>query len=515
MNERERSLSGEAVRLEGIVKRFPGVTANAGIDLSLNYGEVHGLLGENGAGKTVLMSVLYGLYLPTEGQIYLDGRPVSISSPAVAIRSGIGMVHQHFMLVPRLTVADNMVVGWETSWGPFLDRSRIRQRIRELSEQYGMEVDPNAVVEELSVGEQQRVEIVKALYRGAEVLILDEPTATLPEQEVESFFTTIRALRDEGKAIVFITHKLGEALTICDQVTVLRKGEKVGTVPSSEATEAQLAEMMVGREVVFEVQRERVASEGRPLLQVEGLSAVDDRHVPAVQEVGFTVHDHEIVGVAGVQGNGQSELVEVICGLRRASQGRVVMDGAELTSASPRRMAEAGLVHIPEDRQRRGLILNFTLAENSILGRQYEPPFAIGHVGQSKRAIAGYARELVERFKVVVPGVRTPVRALSGGNQQRVILARELDRTPKVIVAAQPTRGLDVAGIEFVWEQLLAMRREGAGILLVSMDLDELMTLSDRLVVMYQGKLVGERKPRETDKQEIGLLMLGGTVEAA
>ncbi len=509
-------MSAEAVRMEGIVKRFPGVVANAGIDLTLNYGEVHGLLGENGAGKSVLMSVLYGLYRPTEGQIYLNERPISIDSPAVAIRSGIGMVHQHFMLVPRLTVAENMVVGWETVRAKtFLDRPRIRQRIEELSEQYGLGVDATAVVEELSVGEQQRVEIVKALYRGAEVLILDEPTATLPEQEVAALFDTIRALQDEGKAVVFITHKLREALTICDQVTVLRKGEKVGSVPASEATERQLTEMMVGRDVVFEVQRERLESEGRPLLQLAGLSAVDDRGVPAVDEVDLTVHDHEIVGVAGVQGNGQTELVETICGLRKPRQGRVEVDGEDLTARSPRDMARKGLVHIPEDRHRRGLVLTFSVAENAILGRQYEAPFAAGRWGQSKRAIGGYARELVKRFNVSVPGVRTAVRALSGGNQQRVILARELDREPKVVIAAQPTRGLDVAGIEFVWEQLLEMRREGAAVLLVSMDLDELMTLSDRLVIMYQGKIVGERKPRDTDKQEIGLLMLGGAVEAS
>ncbi len=508
-------MPGEAVRMEGIVKRFPGVVANAGIDLSLNYGEVHGLLGENGAGKTVLMSVLYGLYRPTEGRTLLNGEPVSIDNPAVAIRAGIGMVHQHFMLVPRLTVAENMVVGWEPLWGPFLDRSRTRRRIRELAAQYGLEVDPDARVEELSVGEQQRVEIVKALYRGAEVLILDEPTAALPEQEVEALFDTLRALREEGKAVVFITHKLREALTICDRVTVLRKGEKVGTVEAAEANETQLAEMMVGREVVFEVQRERVETEGRPLLQLEGLTAADDRGVPAVQEVSLTVCDHEIVGVAGVQGNGQSELVEAICGLRRVRGGRVVLDGEELTGVSPRRMAQAGLVHIPEDRQRRGLVLTFSVGENTILGRHREQPFAIGRVGQSKRAIASYARQLVDRFSIAVPSVRTAVRALSGGNQQRVILARELDRKPRVIVAAQPTRGLDVAGIEFVWEKLLAMRREGAGVLLLSMDLDELLTLSDRLVVMYQGRLVGERSPQDTDKQEIGLLMLGGGVEAS
>jgi len=505
----------EAVRMEGITKRFPGVTANEGIDLSLYYGEVHGLLGENGAGKTVLMSVLYGLLRPTEGQFYLNDQPVSIDNPAVAIRAGIGMVHQHFMLVPQLTVAENMVVGWETSKGPLLDRRHINRRIRELSEKYGLEVEPNAIVEGLSVGEQQRVEILKALYRGAEVLILDEPTATLPQQEVDALFDTIRALRDEGKAVVFITHKLREALTICDRITVLRKGKKEGTVPAGEATETQLAEMMVGREVVFEVQRDRVASERRPLLQVERLSADDDRGVSAVREVDLTVHDHEILGVAGVQGNGQSELVEAICGLRRVRGGRVVVDGEVVTKATPREVARVGLVHIPEDRQRRGLVLNFSVAENAILGRQYEAPFAVRRVGQSKAAIASYARQLVERFSVVVPGVHTPVRALSGGNQQRVILARELDRQPKVIVAAQPTRGLDVGGIEFVWEQLLAMRREGVGILLVSMDLDELMTLADRLMVMYQGEIVGERKPRETDKQEIGLMMLGGAGETS
>ncbi len=503
-------MPAEAVRMEGIVKRFPGVVANAGIDFSLNWGEVHGLLGENGAGKTVLMSILYGLYQPDEGRIFVRGEETRIRNPHVAIRLGIGMVHQHFMLVPRLTVLENMAVGWEPRLGPLLDRRAMRNKIRALVDQYGLAVDPDAKVEELSVGEQQRVEILKALYRGAEVLILDEPTAVLVEQEVEALFSTVRALKEQGKAVVFITHKLHEALAICDRITVLRKGKNVGTLPAAEATEEGLAEMMVGREVVFTVSPEPVESEGRVLLSVEDLSARDNRGVPAVRGVSLQVYDHEILGIAGVQGNGQKELVEAIAGLRRPTAGRVRVGEHDVTGGSPRLLAARGLVHIPEDRHLRGLILTFSVEENSILGQHREPRFALGPWAQKRSAIRAHAQELVRRFSVSVPGLSAPARTLSGGNQQRLILARELSRAPQVVLAVQPTRGLDVGGMEFVWEQFLKARQRGAGVLLVSMDLDEVMMLSDRIAVMYQGEIVAVLRRGEASKRDLGLLMLRG-----
>lgn len=507
-------MSAEAVRLEGIVKRFPGVVANAGIDLSLSFGEVHGLLGENGAGKTVLMSILYGLYQPDSGQIYVRGKPVHMKSPSVAIRLGIGMVHQHFMLVPRLTVLENMAVGWEPRLGPFLHRAAMRKRIEALVEEYGLSVDPAARVEELSVGEQQRVELLKALYRGAEILILDEPTAVLTEQEVEALFKTVRALRDQGKAVVFITHKLHEAMAICDRVTVLRKGKRVDTVPISQATPEKLAEMMVGREVVFQVQPKPVHRLGKDLLRVENLTVLDDRGLLAVQNVSFSLEDHEILGIAGVEGNGQRELVEALTGLRPAKGGKVYVEGKEATGLPARDLARLGLAHIPEDRQATGLVLPFSLTENIILGRQREDDFVLGPWYQLRSRIFYYAEQAVQAFSIVAPSVRTPVQNLSGGNQQRVVLARELGREPKVVVAHQPTRGLDVAGMEFVWERLLELREKGCGVLLVSMDLDEILMLADRVAVMYRGQIVGIWSRAEADKHELGLAMLGGRVAA-
>ncbi len=507
-------MPAEAVRMEGIVKRFPGVVANAGIDFSLSWGEVHGLLGENGAGKTVLMSILYGLYQPDSGQIYVRGEPVRMKSPSVAIRLGIGMVHQHFMLVPRLTVLENMAVGWEPCLGPFLHRAAMKKRIEALVEQYGLSVDPEARVEELSVGEQQRVEILKALYRGAEILILDEPTAVLTEQEVEALFKTVRALRDQGKAVVFITHKLHEALALCDRVTVLRKGKRVDTVPTSETTPEKLAEMMVGREVVFRVQPKPVSREGKELLRVENLTVHDDRGLTAVQNVSFALLDHEILGIAGVEGNGQRELVEALTGLRPTKAGKVSLDGKEATGLPARELAKLGLVHIPEDRQATGLVLPFSLAENVILGRQRENGFALGPWAQLRHRILHYAEEAVRTFSIVAPSVRTPVQNLSGGNQQRVVLARELGREPKVVVAHQPTRGLDVAGMEFVWERLLELRERGCGVLLVSMDLDEILMLADRVAVMYRGEIAGIWPRAEANKYKLGLAMLGGKVAA-
>lgn len=503
-------MPAEAVRMEGIVKRFPGVVANAGVDLTLYGGEVHGLLGENGAGKSVLMSVLYGLYQPEEGRIFVRGKETLIRSPHVAIELGIGMVHQHFMLVPRLTVWENMAVGWEPRWGPLVDRRAMRQRIGALVDEFGLEVDPDARVEELSVGEQQRVEILKALFRGAEVLILDEPTAVLVEQEAEALFATVRALRDQGKAVVFITHKLREARAVCDRITVLRKGAVAGTVAAAEATEEGLAELMVGREVVFTVSPEPVEPEGRVLLAVEGLAATDDRGAPAVRGVSLKVQDHEIVGLAGVQGNGQKELVEAIAGLRRLTGGRVMVGGRDVSRRSPRDLARGGLVHIPEDRHLRGLILTFSVEENAVLGLHRDGRFAGGPWFQKRRAIRAYTQGLVKAFSVSVPSLVAPVRTLSGGNQQRLILARELSRGPQVVLAAQPTRGLDVGGMEFVWEQFLRARDAGAGVLLVSMDLDEVMMLSDRIAVMYQGEIVAVVRRGEATKRELGLLMLRG-----
>ena len=501
-----------AVEMRGIVKRFPGVVANDGIDFALRHGEIHGLLGENGAGKTVLMSTLYGLYRPDAGEILINGKPQSNYGPAHAIGLGIGMVHQHFMLVPRLSVAENIMLGQEPiRSGLFIDRNAAIQRIEEFSNQYGLPIDPRARVEQLPVGEQQRVEIIKALYRGADTLILDEPTAVLTEQEVENLQAALRKLKEEEKSTVLITHKLREAIEICDRITVLRKGKVIGTVAAAETDERELAEMMVGRDVVFTVRRTEAKGTPEPVLKVEKIEAEDDRGLPALKGVSFELRKNEILGIAGVQGNGQAELAEVLTGLRRLKGGSILLDGLELTGKTARDFIDAGIAHIPADRQLRGLVMDFSLRENAILGRQRIREFAPNSFRQDQRAITRYTERIVNEFGVKTPSVLVLARNLSGGNQQRLIVGREFSKQPRVIVAAQPTRGLDVGGMEYVREQLLGMRDRGAAVLLISMDLDEVMMLSDRIAVIYNGEIVAIKDPEETDRRELGELMLSGS----
>ena len=501
-----------AVEMRGIVKRFPGVIANDGIDFALRRGEIHGLLGENGAGKTVLMSILYGLYRPDAGQILINGKPQSNYGPATAIRLGIGMVHQHFMLVPRLTVAESIMLGQEPiRSGLFIDRTAAIQRIEEFSNQYGLPVDPRARVEQLPVGEQQRVEIIKALYRGADTLILDEPTAVLTEQEVEHLENALRTLKGEGKSTVLITHKLREAIEICDRITVLRKGKVIGTVAAAETNERELAEMMVGRDVVFTVRRTEAKGTPEPVLKVEKIEAEDDRGLPALKGVSFELRKNEILGIAGVQGNGQAELAEVLTGLRPVKRGSIFLDGLDLTGKTARDFIDAGIAHIPADRQLRGLVMDFTIRENAILGRQRAHEFAPNRFWHNQRAITRYTERIVEEYGVKTPSILVLARNLSGGNQQRLIVGREFSKQPRVIIAAQPTRGLDVGGMEYVREQLLGMRDQGAAVLLISMDLDEVMMLSDRIAVIYNGEIVAIKDPEDTDRRELGELMLSGS----
>ena len=500
------------LELKGITKRFPGVIANDHVDFELVKGEVHALLGENGAGKSTLMNILYGLYHPDEGEVRLDGKHVRIDSPRAAIDLGIGMVHQHFMLIPVMTVAENIVLGVEPHSGPFLNIDAAEKRVRDLSERFGLAVRPEALIESISVGMQQRVEILKALYRGAEILILDEPTAVLTPQEAEELFEIIRSLQAEGKSIVFITHKLGEVLAIADRVTVLRRGKTIETVPREGATEEGLARLMVGREVLLRVDK-TPAQPGDPLLTVEDLRVFDERHLEAVRGVSLEVRAGEIVGIAGVDGNGQSELVEAITGLRRPESGRVVAVGEDITNEGARDSLEAGVGHIPEDRQRRGLVLDFTLAENIALKDYCEEPDSKWGWLYPKRLVAR-AKRLLTEFDVRGGGPQTLAASLSGGNQQKVVVAREVSRDPRILVAAQPTRGLDVGAIEFVHRRLVAERDEGRAILLVSFELDEILSLSDRILVMYEGRVVGEYSP-DVSEEELGIAMTGGGREVA
>ena len=502
------------LKLQGVTKAFPGVLANDHIDLSLAEGEVHALLGENGAGKTTLMNILYGLYTPDEGRIVIRGQEVHIHSPSDAIAYGIGMVHQHFMLVPVMTVAENVMLGAEPITNRFfLDRRRATQRISSLSEQYGLGVDPLAFVKDLPVGVQQRVEIIKVLYREADVLVLDEPTAVLTPQEAGGLFEVMRSLVQQGKSIIFITHKLKEVFTIADRITVLRDGRVVGTTTPEETTERQLASMMVGRDVILQVEK-ATRQRGEPVLRVEGLQVMDERRNLAVDSISFEVHAGEILGVAGVQGNGQTELVEALTGLRAVGAGEVHILGVETANASPRRILELGVAHVPEDRQRDGLVLSYPVMDNLVLNTYYLPPFAHHRlINESAVMTAAEARAL--QFDVMSASVLAPTSTLSGGNQQKLIIAREFSRPIRLLIASQPTRGLDVGATEYTHQRIMEKRDQGCAILLVSPELDEVMALSDRIAVMYEGKIMGVMPAGEASREELGLLMTGATPQAS
>ncbi|MGI6376043.1 MAG: ABC transporter ATP-binding protein [Anaerolineae bacterium] len=496
------------LQLDGITKVFPGVIANDGIDLALHQGEILALLGENGAGKSTLMNILYGLYAPTSGRITIRGQEVAISSPQDAIRQGIGMVHQHFMLVPPLTVTENVMLGDEpVRQGVFLDRRRAAVRVREISEAYGLAVDPDATIRTLPVGVQQRVEIIKVLYRSADVLILDEPTAVLTPQEVLDLFAIIRRLVDSGKSVIFISHKLNEVMELADRIVVLRRGRVVGETTPAETSEEALAAMMVGRAVSLEVEK-APACPGEPVLVVDGLDVLDDRHHLAVKNVSFEVCRGEIVGLAGVQGNGQTELVEALTGMRSSIAGQVRIAGDDVTNASPRKIVEHGTAYVPEDRQQDGLVLSFPVADNFILNTYYRPPFARG-IRLQREAIDASARQLVDDFDVRTPGIDTEVANLSGGNQQKVIVAREFNRPIQLLIASQPTRGLDVGSIEYIHSRIVEKRDGGAGVLLISSELDEVMQLADRILVMFRGELMADIPASEASRDQIGLLMAG------
>lgn len=496
------------LELQGITKQFPGVLANDNVNLTLEQGEIHALLGENGAGKTTLMNILYGLYKPTRGKIYINGRQVEISGPTDAIRQGVGMVHQHFMLIPVLTVTENVMLGEEKlKNGLFLDRKAVAGRIREISQKYGLQVDPDAYVKDLPVGIQQRVEIIKVLYRHANILILDEPTAVLTPQEVEELFGIIKSLVAQGVSIIFITHKLKEVLAVADRITVIRRGKTVGTTRPAEATEASLAEMMVGRAVELKVKKKK-ATPAEPVLAVDNLYIKDDRGNLAVRGVSFEVCAGEVLGVAGVQGNGQTELVEALTGLRPVDRGAVNIAGQPATNASPRQITEMGVAHVPEDRQRDGLVLTYPITDNIVLNTYYQKPFANGIVINEK-AVRQKAERLIEEFDVRTPGSTIPAGNLSGGNQQKVIVAREFSRPIKLLIASQPTRGLDVGSIEYIHSRIIEKRDEGTAVLLFSTELDEIRALSDRIAVMFHGAIVDILPADRVTKEQLGLLMAG------
>ncbi len=499
------------IEMNNIRKEFPGIVANDNITLQLRQGEIHALLGENGAGKSTLMNILFGLYQPTQGEIKVRGEKVAITDPNVANRLGIGMVHQHFMLVENFTVAENIILGMEPTIAGRINIKKAEKDVLELSEKYGLKVDPKAKIEDISVGMQQRVEIIKTLYRGADILIFDEPTAALTPQEINELIQIMKALVKEGKSIILITHKLKEIMSVCDRCTVIRRGKGIGTVEVKDTNPDALAAMMVGREVNFTVERE-VAQPKEVVLAVNDLVVRDIRKVPAVNELNLEVKAGEILGIAGVDGNGQSELIEAITGLRKIESGSITLNGKDLTKLKTRKVTESGIGHIPQDRHKHGLVLDFSVAENIVLQTYYQEPY-------SKRGILNFpdiyekSKKLIEEYDVRTPSEMTLARALSGGNQQKAIIAREVDRSPDLLIAAQPTRGLDVGAIEFIHRKLIEERDKGRAVLLVSLELDEVLNVSDRIAVIYEGKIVAVVDPKETDEKELGLLMAGGKSE--
>ncbi len=502
----------QCIEMCDIVKRFPGVLANDRVCFDVRAGEVHALLGENGAGKSTLMRQLYGLYKPDEGEILIDGKPVVFHSPADAIRAGIGMIHQHFMLVPTLTVTQNIALGLPSSREPLLDLDRVSKRVRQLSEEYGLKVDPDAYIWQLSVGEQQRVEILKALYRGASMIILDEPTAVLTPQEVKDLFATLRRMVEEGHGLVFISHKLYEVLAISDRVTVLRDGKVVGTRATKDVTRDDLARMMVGREVKRLAPLPQQA--GEPLLQIRGLRAMGDRGTEALRGIDLDVCAGEILGMAGVSGNGQRELAECLGGLRKVTAGTIMVAGKDLTHASVQQRLQAGLAYIPEERMRDGAIKEFSVQENLFLLEHASPKFTRGIFLDFPR-MAAHARALIKEFAVKTPSLDTPIKNLSGGNIQKAIMARELSRSPRVLIAAQPSRGVDIGATEYIHQRLLEQRASGQAILLISEDLDEVQALSDRIAVIYEGRIIGVVARGQATVEQLGLMMAGVPMDEA
>jgi simple sugar transport system ATP-binding protein len=505
-----------ALELRHVTKRFPGTLANDAIDLDLRHGEIHALLGENGAGKTTLMNIVYGLISPDAGEILIDGEPVIIRDPADAIARGIGMVHQHFMLVPVLTVAENIILGQELVVGPIINERLAQSRVRELAKQLGFDIRPDARVDTLTVGQQQRVEIAKAIYRHARILVLDEPTAVLTPQETDEVFGVLRGLARQGVSIIFISHKLDEVMAIADRITVIRRGRVVGTRLPSDTNEAELAAMMVGRAVSLRVDR-GTSTPGSVALAVGGLHARDDRGHEIVQGLDLEVRRGEILGIAGVAGNGQDELVEALVGLRKPGRGRVRLEGKDVTAERVRAIRERAVAYVPADRQRFGLVLSFPLADNLVLVSYYRRPFAGGlaRVVRNDGAIESFARRLIEKFDIRTPSPKSRTSTLSGGNQQKVIVAREFRENLKLLILDQPTRGLDIGSIEFIHKQVIAMRDAGVAVLLISADLDEVLELSDRIAVMYRGRLVATFAAAEAQREQIGLLMATGEARSS